>query len=104
MQTVAAQIETTSIILGTDANVIVQATSAQIVQPLAGQMTKILELTSLCNHIEILCRCKSSEERLFYVLYANKEHLSYKEMQRCISNQTYTALLNSKNNMSKGLL
>ena len=38
VQTVAAQIETTSIILGTEANVIVQATSAQFVQPLAGQM------------------------------------------------------------------
>ena len=35
---------------------------------------------------------------------ANKEHLSYKEMQRYISNQTYTALLGSKDNMSKGLL
>ena len=47
MQTVAAQIETTSIILGTDANVIVQATSVQIVQPLAGQMLKLLELSPL---------------------------------------------------------
>jgi len=41
---------------------------------------------------------------MFYILYANKEHLSYKEIQRCISNQTYTALLGSKDNMSKGLL
>ena len=104
MQSVPAQIETTSIIPGTEANEFVQPMAAQNVQPLAGQMTKILELTSLSNHIEILCRCKSSEERLFYLLYANKEHLYYTEMQRCISNQTYTALLNSKNNMSKGLL
>lgn len=104
VQTASAQIEAQSIKPSTEANLIVQATSAQIVQMPLGQMPKILELTSLSNHIEILCRCKSSEERLFYVLYANKEHLSYKEMQRCISNQTYTALLNSKNNMSKGLL
>ena len=104
VQTASAQIEAQSIKPSTEANVIVQATSTQIVQMPLGQMPKILELTSLSNHIEILCRCKSSEERLFYVLYANKEHLSYKEMQRCISNQTYTALLNSKNNMSKGLL
>ena len=104
VQTASAQIEAQSIKPSTEANVIVQATSAQIVQMPLEQMPKILELTSLSNHIEILCRCKSSEERLFYVLYANKEHLSYKEMQRCISNQTYTALLNSKNNMSKGLL
>ncbi|MBP3472622.1 MAG: DUF1016 family protein [Paraprevotella sp.] len=87
-----------------DTAVIVQPTSAQIVQIPFGQMPKILELTTLSNQIEILCRCKSNEERMFYILYAHKEHLSYKEMQRCISNQTYTALLGSKENMSKGLL
>ena len=84
--------------------VIVQTASAQLVQPTSGQMPQILELTTSSNHIEILCRCKSTEERMFYILYANKEHLSFKEMQRCISNQTYTALLSSKDNMSKGLL
>lgn len=84
--------------------VIVQTASAQLVQPTSGQMPQILELTTLSNHIEILCRCKSTEERMFYILYANKEHLSFKEMQRCISNKTYTALLSSKDNMSKGLL
>ncbi len=84
--------------------VIVQPTSAQIVQMSFGQMPKILELTTLSNHIEILCRCKSNEERIFYILYANKEHLVKRELQRCISNQTYTALLGNKGNMSKGLL
>ena len=83
--------------------VIVPTASAQL-QPTSGQMPQLLELTTLSNHIEILCRCKSTEERMFYILYANKEHLSFKEMQRCISNQTYTALLSSKDNMSKGLL
>ena len=85
-------------------SVIVQPTSAQIIQPRTGQMPKVLELTTLTNHIEILCRCKSNEERMFYILYANKEHLVKRELQRCISNQTYTALLSSKENMSKGLL
>ena len=84
--------------------VIVQPKTAQFVQPAIGQMPKILELTSLTNHIEILCRCKSDEERLFYILYANKEHLVKRELQRCISNQTYAGLLGSKDNMSKGLL
>lgn len=84
--------------------VIVQSKTAQFIQPPVGQMPKILELTTLTNHIEILCRCKSNEERLFYILYANKEHLVKRELQRCISNQTYTALLGSKDNMSKGLL
>lgn len=84
--------------------VIVQSKTAQFIQPAVGQMPKILELTTLTNHIEILCQCKSNEERLFYILYANKEHLVKRELQRCISNQTYTALLGSKDNMSKGLL
>lgn len=84
--------------------VIVQPKTAQFVQPTVIQMPKILELTTLTNHIEILCRCKSDEERLFYILYANKEHLVKRELQRCISNQTYAGLLGSKDNMSKGLL
>ena len=98
------QIETSVFQSSQEANAIVQATSAQFVQPLAGQMPKILELTTFTNHTEILCRCKSNEERLFYILYANKEHLVKRELQRCISNQTYSTLLSSKNNMSKGML
>ena len=84
--------------------VIVQPRTAQFVPTASVQMPKILELTTLTNHMEILCRCKNNEERMFYILYANKEHLVKRELQRCISNQTYTALLGSKNNMSKGLL
>ena len=104
VQSVPAQIATTSITPSTGANVIVQSLPAQLVQPKNGQMPKILGLTTFTNHIEILCRCKSNEERLFYILYANKEHLVSRELQRCISNQTYSTLLSSKNNMSKGLL
>ena len=98
------QIETSVFLSSQETSAIVQAASAQIVQPLAGQMPKILGLTTFTNHIEILCRCKSNEERLFYILYANKERLVKRELQRCISNQTYSTLLGSKNNMSKGLL
>lgn len=106
VQTTSGQIgsDQTSASTPTSTSAFVQTVSTQIVQMSFGQMPRILELTSLSNHIEILCRCKSNEERLFYILYANKEHLTYKEMQRCISNQTYTALLGSKNNMSKGML
>ncbi len=77
---------------------------SQIVQTSSGQMPNILNMTTLSNHFEILCRCKRQEERLFYILFANKERLKYKEMQRCISNDTYSSLLGSKRNMSKGLL
>ena len=98
------QIETSVFQSSQEANAIVQTLPAQFVQPMVGQMPKILELTTFTNHTEILCRCKSNEERLFYILYANKEHLVKRELQRCISNQTYSTLLSSKNNMSKGLL
>ena len=37
----------------------------QIVQMPSGQFPNILFLTTLSNHYDILCRCKSFEERLF---------------------------------------
>jgi predicted nuclease of restriction endonuclease-like (RecB) superfamily len=83
---------------------IIPTTTTQIVQPVVGQMPNILTLTTLTNHTEILCHCKTNEERLFYILYAHKEHLAKREMQRCITNNTYSSLLGSKSNMSKGLL
>ncbi len=83
---------------------VIEAVSDQIVQPRIGQMPKILELTTLTNHIEILCRVKSFEERMFYILYAYKERLVKRELQRCISNQTYNMLVGDKSNLSKGLL
>ena len=104
VQIPSAQIEASHSKPSSGCAIIVQPETTQIVQPQIGQMPKILGLTTLSNHVEILCRCKSDEERIFYILYANKEHLSYKEMQRCISNQTFTTLLGSKENMSKGLL
>lgn len=43
--------------------IIVQSGTAQFVQSQTEQMPGILTLTTLTNHIEILCRCKSVEER-----------------------------------------
>ncbi|MCM1169706.1 MAG: PDDEXK nuclease domain-containing protein, partial [Bacteroides sp.] len=104
VQPATAQIQAKQISTSKSNAVIVQALPAQIAQMDSGQMPKILELTTLTNHIEILCRCKSCEERMFYILYAYKEHLASRELRRCISNQTYTTLLSSKKNMSQGLL
>ena len=98
------QSETAQIGLEQENAIIVQSGTAQFVQLQTGQMPNILTLTTLTNHIEILCRCKSVEERLFYILYAHKEQLLVRELQRCISNQTYSALLRDKTNLSKGLL
>ena len=98
------QSETAQIGLEQENAIIVQSGTAQFVQSQTGQMPNILTLTTLTNHIEILCRCKSVEERLFYILYAHKEQLLVRELQRWISNQTYSALLSDKTNLSKGLL
>ena len=92
----------TSQIHGKD--LIVQTESAQFVPVPSGQLPKILELTTLSNHLEILSRCRSQEERMFYILYASKEHLTNKELKRCISNQTFSTLLGSKKSMSKRML
>lgn len=85
-------------------SLIVQSESGQIVPTTSEQMPKILEMTTLSNHQEILSRCRSQEERMFYILYANKEHLTNKELKRCISNQTFSTLLGGKKSMSKGML
>ncbi len=83
---------------------IVQTPTAQFVQSEIGQMPEILLSTSYTNHIAILNQCKSPEEKIFYILYAHRERLKVKELQRCITNDTYSSLLGSKHNLSKGLL
>lgn len=57
------------------------------------QLPAFLTLTSFTNHVEILNRCKSVEERIFYVLYAHQNHLNLEELRRCIVAQTYATLL-----------
>lgn len=78
--------------------------SVEFVQLETAQLPKVLTMTTFTNHTEILCRCRSSEERLFYILYAHKEKLNKRDLQRCITNQTYATLLGDKKNLSKGLL
>jgi len=78
---------------------IVQTPSAQL-----SSFPKVVSLTSFSNHVEILCHCKTKEQRLFYMLYANKERLNFRELKRCIKNDTFTTLLRSKKNLSKVML
>lgn len=103
VQPMAAQIEVKQLVSKSKAIQSKNGATA-FVQPVAAQMPKILELTTFTNHIEILCRCKRYEQRLFYILYSHKEKLGKREMQRCIDNDTFSNLLGNKSNMSKGLL
>ena len=74
-----------------------------IVQVETAQLPSILYLTTFTNHIEILNRCKTIEQRIFYILYAYRERLTNKELQRCIVNDTFGSLMGNKKNFSTGL-
>lgn len=76
---------------------------AAIVQFQTAQLPKVLTLTTFTNHLTILANCQCSEERLFYILYSNRERLKNKELLRCIENNTYTSLLGSNKHISLGL-
>ena len=68
------------------------------------RMPQVLTMTTFTNHTMILSRCRNNEERLFYILYAHKERLNVKELDRSLTNQTFSTLLSDKKNLSKGLL
>jgi predicted nuclease of restriction endonuclease-like (RecB) superfamily len=73
------------------------------VQALPAQLPKFLNLTTLSNHFEILNACPTIEERIFYILYAHKERLNYREMIRCLKNNTFASLMGGdKHNFSTG--
>ena len=80
-----------------------QMNNYAIVQVETAQLPVILYLTTFTNHIEILNRCKTIEQRIFYILYAYRERLKNKELQRCIVNDTYGSLMGNKKNFSAGL-
>ena len=88
-------------------NIIVQPKTAPIgdviVQTESAQLPKILCLTTFSNHIEILNRCKTREQQIFYILYSHKERLNYKELQRCIKNDTFGSFMGDKTNFSSGI-
>lgn len=44
------------------------------------QIPTILFSTGWTNHQIIMNRCKSDDERLFYILFAQKEHLQNKQL------------------------
>ena len=79
---------------------IVQSTPARFELPFPA----ILAVTSFTNHIEILNRCKSNEERVFYMLYSYRERLKSRELRRCIVSQTYSTLLDKDKMLSPQLL
>lgn len=73
-----------------------QLSSSEILTTPLSQIPDILFATGWSNHLTIMARCHNDEERLFYMLYASRENLKNKELERSIKNHTMQALL-SKN-------
>lgn len=103
VQTTTAQLQSTDSKREKPNHAIVQTVSAQLHDLSGESLPQLICLTSFSNHIAILNQCKTSEERLFYILYAHRERLKARELQRCITNDTYSSLLGSKHNLSRGI-
>ena len=63
--------------------------------PLA-QMPKFLLRTSWSNHLAILNRCSTIDQQIFYILYAEYEHLKFQELERAIKTDAYSRVLTDK--------
>ena len=83
---------------------IVQLPTAQFRATDMEPIPKLLCVTTFTNHVEILNRCKSYEERVFYMLYAARQRLNTEELRRCIVNQTYSTLLDKDKMLSPRLI
>ena len=67
------------------------------------QIPAVLFSTGWSNHQLIMNYCKTDEQRLFYILYAKRERLEYKELERAIKTDAMTAILGSCNVQSQML-
>ena len=67
------------------------------------QIPTILFSTGWSNHQLIMNYCKTDEQRLFYMLYAGRERLEYKELNRAIKTDTMSAILGSRDVQSQML-
>ena len=86
-------------------NEIVQLPTAQLKVPEFNKnIPSILTITTFSNHVEIMNRCGTYEERIFYMLYAYNQNISTEELRRCIVNQTYASLMNKDKMLSPKLL
>jgi predicted nuclease of restriction endonuclease-like (RecB) superfamily len=83
---------------------IVQLPTAQIETTSNKPIPALLTITTFTNHVEIMNRCRSDEERIFYMLYARHQGLKTEELRRCIVNQTFSSLMDKEKMLSPKLL
>ena len=67
------------------------------------KMPQFLALTTFTNHTEIINRCRSMEEKVFYILYSAHERLKLRELRRAIVTQTYESVMSKEKKMSRAL-
>lgn len=65
------------------------------------QIPNVLFATGWSNHQLIMGRCKTNEQKLFYILYAGREQLEYKELQRALKTDAMSSILGSKKMQSE---
>ncbi|MBQ4437684.1 DUF1016 family protein [bacterium] len=75
----------------------------QIVQFEIAQFPRILLLINWTCHQQILNGCKLNEERIFYIIYAQREHFEVKELQRAIKTNAYESILGNRSFRSQML-
>ena len=78
----------------------VQVANATIKQ----NIPSLLVITTFTNHVEIMNRCRTDEERIFYMLYASHQRLKTEELRRCIVNHTYSSLMDKEKMFSPRML
>ena len=83
------------------ASPIVQLPTAQL--PTV-QVPPILCLTTFTNHVEIVNRCDSFDERIFYTLYAAHHHLKAEELRRSIVSHTFESVMSKEKQLSPAML
>ena len=67
-------------------------------------MPNVLQLVPFTSHLEIMNRCRTNEERIFYMLYAAHQKLKTEELRRCIINQTYSSLMDKDKMLSPKMI
>lgn len=68
------------------------------------RMPALLTLIPFTSHIEIMNRCRTFEESVFYMLYASHQKLKTDELRRCIVNQTYSLLMDREKMLSPKMI
>ena len=82
-------------------NEMAQLPESEFVPNGLAQIPSVLLATGWSNHQLIMSKCKSDEQRLFYMLYAGHEQLEYDELKRAFATDAMSSVLGSKDVQSE---